>query len=86
MDYFQLTVVEKIRKFMFTASGQNNKKIRKETIKTAAATTMTPKMVVIITNRSFETRFDFASHKLSIKWQVKNRESQNRDGSLLTLH
>ena len=49
MDYFQLSVKEKTRMFMFTASEL------KAIIITAAATTTTPKMVVMVTNRSFKT-------------------------------
>ena len=48
---------------------KRGKRIRKARITTAAATTMTLKLVVIITNRSLKSCFDFASHGLSIKLQ-----------------
>lgn len=51
-----MSVKEKTRMFIFTASEQKRKKkIRKAIIITAAATTTTPKMVVMVTNRSFKT-------------------------------
>ena len=70
MDYFQVSVKEKTRKFMFTVIGQKRKKMRKARITTAAATTVTLKLVVMIKNRSFKSYFDFASHWLSIKLQI----------------
>ena len=38
MDFFQVSVKEKTRKFMFTVIGQKRKKIRKARITTTAAT------------------------------------------------
>ena len=65
-----MSVKEKTRKFMFTVIGQKRKKMRKARITTAAATTVTLKLVVMIKNRSFKSYFDFASHWLSIKLQI----------------
>ena len=63
---------------------KRGKRIRKARITTAAATTMTLKLlVVMITNRSLKSCFDFASHWLSRGGEGSDTQLKNKTTALV---
>ena len=62
---------------------KRGKRIRKARITTAAATTMTLKLVVMIKNRSLKSCFDFASHWLSRGGEGSDTQLKNKTTALV---